>query len=475
VFDAIAQTLWQQTLLLALSSLAVLLLRGLALRWLGAGAAYLLWLCVPAACLGALLPGPRLWPNLAPLPIASIWQPLATAPANEWAASVSADRSGTAVDTLLGLWLIGALLLSLRIVLQHQRMLGLLGSPPADAVRRTGPRAMAVNTLVAPAGCGPLLIGLWRPRLCLPADFQTRFDAAEQAAIVQHEDMHRRRHDNAWNLLGTGLLVLHWFNPLAWLALRRMRADQELSCDAAVLQQTPAPSAAVYILALLKSQGLQTSLSPTGLMRCTDTGSAWLSVHPLIERVSMLKQHHLFASRRHTATGLVAAAALLFAGGGHALQSTPLVAPPGATADSVNKAQAAPPPAPATAGEINTVMVTMSLEVDGKTVAKPWLFGALGAPMLVRWKADDAPATGAWEIEITTTAGNTPGQLMFSGKLSTGEPLRVVSQPRLVTAEGQTASVQIGAEGGRPALKLTLKGQRMAQPERAALPTSTLR
>ncbi len=487
MFDVFAQTLWHQTLLLSLSGLAVLSMRRLALRCLGAGAAYRLWLCVPAACLGGWLPGPQWWPNLAPLPIASIWQPLATSPTSALASAARTGSTGTLVAVLLSVWLTGALLLVLRIVLQHRRMLGSLKAPAAATSRQCGPTSAAANTvadlvantvanaLLAPAGCGPLLIGLWRPRLCLPADFQTRFDAAEQAAIVQHEDMHRRRHDNAWNLLGTGLLVLHWFNPLAWLALRRMRADQELSCDAAVLQQAQPPSAAVYTLALLKSQGLQASLSPTGLMRCTDTGSAWLSVHPLIERVSMLKQHHLFATRRHTATGLVAALALMFAGGGHALQSTPLAAPPDAIANSVSTAQAAPPPAPATAGEINTVMVTMALEVDGKTVAKPRLFGALGASMLVRWKADDAPANTAWEIEVTTTAANAPGQLIFSGKLSTGEPMRVVSQPRLVIGEGQTASVQVSAEGGRRALKLTLKGQRMAQPERAALPTSTLR
>ncbi|MHC4511144.1 MAG: M56 family metallopeptidase, partial [Planctomycetota bacterium] len=34
------------------------------------------------------------------------------------------------------------------------------------------------------------------------------------------------------------LQVLHWFNPLIWLAFRRMRADRELACDALVLART---------------------------------------------------------------------------------------------------------------------------------------------------------------------------------------------------------------------------------------------
>jgi hypothetical protein len=204
-------------------------------------------------------------------------------------------------------------------------------------------------------------------------------------------------------------------------------------------------------------------------MRCTDTGSAWLSVRPLLERVFMLKQHRALAHRRRAALGLAAAAALTFAGLGQALQSSPPNGLPH-VAPVVNLAQAAP----TSSAEINTVMVTMDLQVDGKTVAKPRLFGALGAAMVVRWRADGAPASSGWDIEITPTAAGTPGQLMFSGKLSTGEPLRVVSQPRLVTAEGQTASVLIGADAGRPSLKFTVKGQRMAQPERAAAPTSTL-
>jgi hypothetical protein len=183
----------------------------------------------------------------------------------------------------------------------------------------------------------------------------------------------------------------------------------------------------------------------------------------------MLKQHRALAHRRRAAIGLAATAALTFAGLGQALQGSPPNVLPRA-APGLTVAQAAP----TSTAEINTVMLTLDLQVDGKTVAKPRLFGALGAPMVVRWRADDAPASSTWEIEITTTAANTPGQLMFSGKLSTGEPLRVVSQPRLLTAEGQTASVQVGADGGQPGLKLTLKGQRMAQPDRAAAPTSKL-
>ena len=33
-----------------------------------------------------------------------------------------------------------------------------------------------------------------------------------------------------------GILVLHWFNPLVWLAFALMGRDMEMSCDEAVLK-----------------------------------------------------------------------------------------------------------------------------------------------------------------------------------------------------------------------------------------------
>ena len=39
------------------------------------------------------------------------------------------------------------------------------------------------------------------------------------------------------------ILALNWFNPVAWLAFRAFRADQELACDAAVAAAAPADDA----------------------------------------------------------------------------------------------------------------------------------------------------------------------------------------------------------------------------------------
>ena len=59
--------------------------------------------------------------------------------------------------------------------------------------------------------------------------------AAELRFVFLHEFAHLKRRDVVLNRLTTALQVLHWFNPLVWLAFARMRADRELACDALAL------------------------------------------------------------------------------------------------------------------------------------------------------------------------------------------------------------------------------------------------
>jgi biopolymer transport protein ExbD len=48
------------------------------------------------------------------------------------------------------------------------------------------------------------------------------------------------------------LRAVHWFNPAVWLAFRRLRADQELACDAAVMSRLDVPERRHYGATLIK-------------------------------------------------------------------------------------------------------------------------------------------------------------------------------------------------------------------------------
>jgi len=84
----------------------------------------------------------------------------------------------------------------------------------------------------------PVLYGFLRPRLLLPAGLLQEFSRAELRFVFLHELAHVRRHDIALSWFMTLLQVLHWFNPLVWIAFARMKADRELACDAMVLSHT---------------------------------------------------------------------------------------------------------------------------------------------------------------------------------------------------------------------------------------------
>ncbi len=100
---------------------------------------------------------------------------------------------------------------------------------------------------------GPMLVGLLRPRIVLPADYATRYSAQEQAAVLAHERVHRRRGDLWWNALCAFLQCVFWFHPLASGARLAFLADQELACDSAVLRgRAHAPH--IYAEALLKTR-----------------------------------------------------------------------------------------------------------------------------------------------------------------------------------------------------------------------------
>jgi hypothetical protein len=54
-------------------------------------------------------------------------------------------------------------------------------------------------------------------------------------AVLLHEISHLRRNDPLALWVAHLALALHWFNPLAWLAVRQLRVEQENACDDCVL------------------------------------------------------------------------------------------------------------------------------------------------------------------------------------------------------------------------------------------------
>lgn len=96
-------------------------------------------------------------------------------------------------------------------------------------------RGVAVKSSLLTSG--PLVTGLFKPVVLVPAWFEDDYTPAEQDAALLHEMMHVKRGD-LWSLqIALFVMALQWFNPLAHVAVGRFRADQEAACDQDVLNQ----------------------------------------------------------------------------------------------------------------------------------------------------------------------------------------------------------------------------------------------
>jgi bla regulator protein BlaR1 len=290
--SSVIQALTELTLATSVAVIVVALLRRIVESLAGIRIAYWRWLLLPVSALGVLLPP-------LPSPIGGSSTVTETVRGlvdiqlySEQIARAAVDYSAVAAI----LWVAGGVFM---LVLVLRRQLALLRSL-ADAT------AVADGVYHSAAIRGPLLVGVFRPRIVLPTDFESRYTPEERVLILAHERAHLRRRDTLVNGIATLSLCLFWFNPLMHWAIARLRLDQELACDAAVLA-TSGVGRRRYADALLR-----THLANEASWR-TPVACCWRSDHPLKERIVMLSRPLPTFSRRFC--GAAVTAALIILGG----------------------------------------------------------------------------------------------------------------------------------------------------------------
>jgi hypothetical protein len=181
----------------------------------------------------------------------------------------------------IGSWVVGAALFVFYLAALQRAFVNSLGALSGSRCVLRAERS---------GGC-PALLGIFRPKVILPVDFESRYTRSERLLVLSHERTHLRRGDAVWNALVALVRCLLWFNPLVHLASIRFREDQELSCDAAVVESHPG-SRRAYATAMLKTQLANVALP---------VGCHWHSMYHLKERLQMLKR--AFPSRRRRTFG----------------------------------------------------------------------------------------------------------------------------------------------------------------------------
>ncbi|KCZ54066.1 hypothetical protein HY29_03065 [Hyphomonas beringensis] len=207
---------------------------------------------------------------------------------------------------VLTLWAGGAIYMMTRSWLAHHTFMQTLrreeqpASPALQALAEDVARQVGLKRMPQIAtsfiSSGPLVSGLLRPTVLLPAWFEQDYSHTQQRAALAHELTHVKRAD-LWALQVSEIVVAClWFNPLAYYARRAFRTDQEAACDSDVLNSGAATPHA-YGQTLLKA--VQITLPE----RLTAAASLPLT-HALKERMIRMTNPTPSRSRRLMGAGL---------------------------------------------------------------------------------------------------------------------------------------------------------------------------
>ncbi|MEM6336775.1 MAG: M56 family metallopeptidase, partial [Bacteroidota bacterium] len=99
----------------------------------------------------------------------------------------------------------------------------------------------------------PMTWGAIRPVVLLPQD-ALEWDDERLRAVLLHEYAHIKRWDWVTQSVGQLAVALHWFNPLAWMALKQLRREHERASDDQVLMAgLKASSYATHLLDIART------------------------------------------------------------------------------------------------------------------------------------------------------------------------------------------------------------------------------
>jgi beta-lactamase regulating signal transducer with metallopeptidase domain len=234
---ALLHALWQGLVIGALAALA--------LRSLGHAspqARYATACTALAACV--LWPALTLWRLAASTATTATTASLVTTgPAREPLRIDAIATAGTldsVLPWLVALWACGAALMLLRTAVGLHWVAHLRRRAQRIAEGEWAQRMQALSRrfglgdvplVVFEGDGGPLVAGLWRPMVFVPASLLAKMPPDLLEALLAHELAHIRRHDYLANLLQRAAEALLFFHPVVWWLSRRIRQERELVAD----------------------------------------------------------------------------------------------------------------------------------------------------------------------------------------------------------------------------------------------------
>ena len=181
------------------------------------------------------------------------------------------DMSGTGIaslhwtDWLAVCWAAGALFLITRLIVGIGAVwhISLRSNTFSISILQMHPDwKRPVSVRQSDAVTVPMVWGLFRPVILLPADAEQVVEPERQRAVLLHELAHIQRWDWLMQTMAQITCAVYWFNPLLWFAARQMRTEVERACDDHVLnagyQSTDYAQHLVDIVRNIKKAGAAT-------------------------------------------------------------------------------------------------------------------------------------------------------------------------------------------------------------------------
>ena len=276
----------EQQLLLSLLFAGFVLLERFGLKAIGSQLIYkLVWL-IPASLLIANLP--------------NAIRPLQNSPISHYIITPNQPLISTiSINWALFYVVITALLLFVTWIIHHRFVSNL---QLCEVTNLQAEISSGVKTFTSHQVATPMVIGVLNSKLVLLHNYNTLFDKATLALILEHENVHIKRKDNLTNALLLLATILMWFNPLAWMAYASCRRLQELTCDERVLSNKTTQQQILYSKALVNCA----ANAPAGLMAYSHYGDK----KTMLQRLTNIK-HNGAHSRLAKGSLLLIAASLL--------------------------------------------------------------------------------------------------------------------------------------------------------------------
>ena len=210
----------------------------------------------------------------APMAMTSTPEPI-TPSATQPARAASSSISPLAI--VLAIWALGAALVLARLGVGLVRARRIVKASRFVETLDVGGRPVEVR--ISRAIDTPAVTGLLVPVVLLPHDAET-WSAERRHLVLAHELAHVASRDCLASAVAQLAVAIHWFDPLVWIAARRLRIERELAADDRVLADGVLASS--YAEHLLAFASLHDRAMPIGALAMAEPAQVSVRIRALL-------------------------------------------------------------------------------------------------------------------------------------------------------------------------------------------------